>query len=171
MCARETTRSTLRENPEFQRKFPPLPPFPILRGGHGGSTGTGGEGTERKSRPCPHTHSWGAQWGALPTVSGGSRPRTSIRALYISSAVPSKNFPQPATNKVSPERQEDSHGAAELPAGHSPRLTVRSWAMLTGRHPQAASAAGALPCGLHPDTQQALKPDGAPEMATASRLP
>lgn len=38
----------------------------------------------------------------IVTVSGGRRPKTSIRALYISSAVPSKNFPQPATNRVSP---------------------------------------------------------------------
>lgn len=36
------------------------------------------------------------------TVSGGRRPRTSIRALCICSAVPSKNLPQPATNRVSP---------------------------------------------------------------------
>lgn len=36
------------------------------------------------------------------TVSGGRCPRISIRALCICSAVPSKNFPQPATNRVSP---------------------------------------------------------------------
>lgn len=36
------------------------------------------------------------------TVSGGRRPRISIKALCICSAVPSKNFPQPATNRVSP---------------------------------------------------------------------
>ncbi len=40
--------------------------------------------------------------GGTVTVSGGRRPKISIRALYISSAVPSKNFPQPAMNRVSP---------------------------------------------------------------------
>lgn len=30
----------------------------------------------------------------------------STKALYISSAVPSKNFPQPATNRVSPEHNQ-----------------------------------------------------------------
>lgn len=40
--------------------------------------------------------------GATFTVSGGRRPRISIKALYICSAVPSKNLPQPATNNVSP---------------------------------------------------------------------
>lgn len=45
------------------------------------------------------------------TVAGGRRPRISIRALCICSAVPSKNFPQPATNRVSPVlgRKERTH--------------------------------------------------------------
>lgn len=41
------------------------------------------------------------------TVSGGRRPRISIKALYISSAVPSKNLPHPATNSVSPVQEKD----------------------------------------------------------------
>lgn len=36
------------------------------------------------------------------TVSGGSFPRMSIKALYISGGRPSKNFPHPATKSVSP---------------------------------------------------------------------
>lgn len=36
------------------------------------------------------------------TVSGGREERTSHRAWYISCAVPSKNFPHPPTNSVSP---------------------------------------------------------------------
>ena len=38
------------------------------------------------------------------TVWSGSTPRTFTRARYISSAVPSKNLPQPPTNRVSPAR-------------------------------------------------------------------
>lgn len=41
------------------------------------------------------------------TVSGGRRPRISIKALYICSAVPSKNLPHPATNSVSPVQEKD----------------------------------------------------------------
>lgn len=39
------------------------------------------------------------------TVSLGNDPKISISALYICSAVPSKNLPQPATKRVSPEYQ------------------------------------------------------------------
>lgn len=41
------------------------------------------------------------------TVSGGRRPRISNKALYICSAVPSKNLPHPATNSVSPVKEKD----------------------------------------------------------------
>ena len=37
-------------------------------------------------------------------MSAGKDERTSIRAWYICFAVPSKNFPHPPTNSVSPGR-------------------------------------------------------------------
>lgn len=40
------------------------------------------------------------------TVSSGNDPSTSHSALYICSGVPSKNFPQPPINSVSPGKQE-----------------------------------------------------------------
>lgn len=43
----------------------------------------------------------GLSRGAL-TVSFGKAPRIWVRLVYICSAVPSKNFPQPPTNSVSP---------------------------------------------------------------------
>lgn len=41
------------------------------------------------------------------TVSGGRDPRICIKDLYMSSAVPSKNLPHPATNNVSPVQDKD----------------------------------------------------------------
>lgn len=49
----------------------------------------------------PTERAWAAG-GTTLTVSFGKAARTSIRFLYICSAVPSKNRPQPPTNKVSP---------------------------------------------------------------------
>lgn len=53
--------------------------------------------------------------GHVCTVLGSRLPRISIRALYISSAVPSKNLPQPATNRVSPAGVTRHQAHARLP--------------------------------------------------------
>jgi hypothetical protein len=39
------------------------------------------------------------------TVAVGNFPRISINAWYICSSVPSKNFPQPDKNNVSPAKK------------------------------------------------------------------
>lgn len=70
----ETMKSTLRENPQFQKKCPTLPLFPIHRGGHSRGVGTRGEGTEWESRPCPHAPSCRAQWGRCLLCLEGAGP-------------------------------------------------------------------------------------------------
>lgn len=57
------------------------------------------------------------------TVSGGRHPRISIKALYICSAVPSKNLPQPATNSVSPAWKKKKHFLRALMVTHDRMLT------------------------------------------------
>ena len=58
----------------------------------------------RRKRKFLHscTHHMQLQWY---TVSRGSFPNISISALYICSAVPSKNLPQVAVNSVSPTKK------------------------------------------------------------------
>lgn len=47
----------------------------------------------------------------IQTVSSGRAPSVSIKALYICSGVPSKNLPQPAAKRVSPEKSSTQHAS------------------------------------------------------------